>query len=501
MTGVDRAAARLMASREADWRNGAIVYQVFVDRFAPSANLDAKRSLYAAPRSLHDWSEVPVGGHSVPEIGLWSHELAFWGGDFKSLEGKLDYIQSLGADVLYLNPIQAGLSNHKYDAMDWADVAPEYGTRQDVIDIANTLHAKGLKLMLDGVFNHMGRTSPKFQDALKNPRSPYRNWFFIDPKYPSGYRAWANTRNLVEVRLENPDLQRYIWASSESVVQKYLRDGVDGWRLDTAYELGPKYLGELTQAAHHAKPGSVVVGEVWNYPQRWFPSLDGIMNFYARRVIAELIQGNLKPQVASQMLERMVTDAGIEPLLKSWMILDNHDTDRLRSIFPNTADRRLAQVLQFTLPGSPVLYYGVELGMEGKGDPGSRGPMRWDLLSDSNPELIWTKQLLALRKANRALRIGDYVALDCDRLVGFARHTDRALESIFVLANPTNEPVTETVSCRDGNLMNGGQLKDLLDGTVVTSYSGFIVVTVPPKTARVFSMVNPKGYTPYKRIH
>ncbi|MDR3690872.1 MAG: alpha-amylase family glycosyl hydrolase [Fimbriimonas sp.] len=501
MTEQNRMMARTMASRSVDWRNGPIVYQVFVDRFVPPANLNAKRHLYAPPRLLREWTDVPKPGHQDREHGVWTHELDFWGGDLKGVETKLDYVRSLGADVLYLNPIQSALTNHKYDAMDWADVAPEYGTRQDVLDIAHMLHGKGMKLMLDGVFNHMGLASPRFQDALKNPQSPYRNWFFIDPKYPRGYRTWANTGNLVEVRLEDRGLRDYLWEGHDSVVQKYLRDGVDGWRLDTAFELGPKYLSDLTKAAHRARADSAVVGEVWNYPQGWSPALDGVMNFFARRVVLDSIAGKTAPSIANRLLERMVDDCGIKHLLKSWLVLDNHDTDRLRSILPDVKERHLAQVMQFTLPGAPVLYYGVEVGMEGKGDPGSRGPMRWDLVSDDNPETAWLKRIVGLRKSSRALRIGDYAALDCSRLIGFSRRTDKALESVFVFANPSNETVHETVSCRDGMLMNGGQLKDMLDGALFTAYSGIIEIAVPAKSARVLEMVQPRGYTPYKRVH
>jgi len=355
--------------------------------------------------------------------------------------------------------------------------------------------------MLDGVFNHLGRTSPKFQEALKDQKSPYRNWFFIGSQYKGGYRAWANVRNLPEVRLESPAVRQYIWDSPDSVVQKYLREGVDGWRLDAAYELGPVYLNDLTQAAHQAKPGSAVVGEAWNYPAGWFPYMDGVMNYYARETILDVLSKKLAVPVANRMLERMVADAGIDHLNKSWLVLDTHDTSRLKTDLPDNKLRRLAQILQFTLPGCPVLYYGVELGMKGKGDPGSRGPMRWDLASNSNPELQWTKRLIAIRKAHRALRFGDYQTLDTQDLIGFSRRTDRTLDTVVVLANPSDKTVRETVSCRDSRLMSGGQLRDLFDGSTTRSNAGLIDVAVPPHSARVYEYVSPPGYTPYKRIH
>ena len=144
---------------------GAVVYQVLVDRYAPSADLEGKKRLYAEPKTLHAWSEVPRRGTFLEKQQLWSQEVAFWGGDLASLQTRLDHVQQLGADVLYLNPIHLGWTNHKYDSLDFNVVSPEFGTREDVKRLAAELHRRGMKLVLDGVFNHMGRQSQRFQDA------------------------------------------------------------------------------------------------------------------------------------------------------------------------------------------------------------------------------------------------------------------------------------------------------------------------------------------------
>jgi glycosidase len=177
------------AQRERDWRNGAIVYQVLVDRFAPSTRLEAKRGLYPAPKVLRDWSEVPHPGTSLADAHLNSQELDFWGGDLASLSDRLDYVQHLGADVLYLNPIHLAYTNHKYDALDFQAISPEFGNRQDFIRLAADVHARGMKVVLDGVFNHMGRNAPIFQDAITNPASVWRDWFAIGPEYAGGARS------------------------------------------------------------------------------------------------------------------------------------------------------------------------------------------------------------------------------------------------------------------------------------------------------------------------
>jgi hypothetical protein len=160
--------------RERDWRNGAIVYQVIVDRFVPSANLEAKRGLYPAPKVLRDWSEPAKPGVYLVDAKLNSAELDFWGGDLQSMTTRLDHIQGLGADVIYLNPIHLAYTNHKYDAFDFKAISPEYGTRAEFKRLAADVHQRGMKLVLDGVFNHMGRNAPKFQDAFNNPKSPCR---------------------------------------------------------------------------------------------------------------------------------------------------------------------------------------------------------------------------------------------------------------------------------------------------------------------------------------
>ena len=208
---------------------------------------------------------------------------------------------------------------------------------------------------------------------------------------------WTGFENLPELNMEHPAVRSYIYQDPILVVRSYLRDGADGWRLDTAFELGYHFLRELTQAAHEEKPGSLIVGEIVNYPDQWLRSIDAVMNFTLRQIVLGAINGSLTPAAAGRMLNRLVSDAGIEAMLKSWVVIDNHDIPRIASLLPDMAQRRMAQILQFTLPGAPNIYYGSEFGMTGDGDPENRGPMRWDLRC-GNPELVCIKKLFALRK-------------------------------------------------------------------------------------------------------
>jgi cyclomaltodextrinase / maltogenic alpha-amylase / neopullulanase len=505
----DKESAASYAAREKDWRNGAIVYQVLVDRFAPSANIEAKKALYPAPKVLRKWSDLPKRGSYLEKEKLWSHEIDFWGGDLQSTSSKLSYVHELGADVLYLNPIHLAYTNHKYDALDYLKVSPEFGTRDDVKKLSEEVHKLGMKMVLDGVFNHMGRNSEAYKQAVTNPKSPYRDWFYFGAQYAGGSRSWAGAENLPELNLENAQVRDHIFAKPDSVVQSYLADGVDGWRLDVAYDIGFRYLGELTRAAHARKPGSLVVGEIANYPREWFPSVDAVMNFTLREIIIKTAKGEIETKSAAQMFDRIVTEAGIEPMLKSWTMLDNHDTQRLHTVVPNEAARKLAQVLQFTLPGAPNLYYGTELGMAGGDDPEMRAPMRWDIVekdrvTKDNATLNWTKKLIALHKQNRALRIGNFRLVSAQKLLAFERYTDRVEDTVIVLMNPTKSEITETVMVANSKLMNFVPMRDQLDAssTPVNISSALLNVTLPAGAVRVLKpeVKAVGGYTPYKRV-
>ena len=499
----DNAKARELQQRKEDWRNGAVVYQVFVDRFAPAADLNSKRSLYKSPRRLREWSELPKSGHELKEHRIWSHEVDYWGGDLRSLKSKLNYLQDLGVDVVYLNPIFESLSNHKYDASDYHKVDRVYGDRRDLKELADALHERDMKLVLDGVFNHMGRRSSLFQAAVKSPNSPEREFF----RWHEGKAVgWADVDNLPELNLENPAVRAYIYNDPDSVVQSYLKqEGIDGWRLDVAFDLGFKYLEELTQAAHRAKPGSAVIGEIWNYPEDWYPAVDGVMNMHGRFLLLGFLQGDLKGPLAGATWETMVEDAGYDHILKAWIVLDNHDTPRLSHILKEDWQLRMARVLQFTLPGSVNLYYGSELGMEGGDDPENRAPMRWDLVNEENSTLAFHRKLLNIRRSHPALRYGDFRKLHTNQVFGFLRKTVSAKETMIVLANAEATPAKEFLQLPDSKLQDLTPLKDLLGSKVDAKVrAGTLDITLEPHQVLILapdvSPNRPGGYDRYDRL-
>ena len=487
--------------REKDWKVGAIVYQVIVDRFAPAADLEKKKHLYAPPLRLHEWKKPPRSCKYNDKAGAWQHELDFWGGDLASLSSNLDYIKKFNADVLYLNPIFKSLTNHKYDTHDYFEVDPAYGNDKDFKDLVKTAHKKGLKVVLDGVFNHVGRKSDIFSQALTDQKNPHRELFRFKGNEPV---CWNNVFNLPELNLHGKAAQNYIFAGENSVVKYWLKKfDIDGWRLDVAYEFGKKILSQITAAAKSVKPDATVIGEIWNYPEPWFPAVDGVINLHARAILLRMLSGTIEVSEAMQMYRQMVEDCGIEHMLRAWLTLDNHDTPRLASVLSSGRQQMLARALQFTLPGAVGLYYGSEFAIKGITDPEQRATMPWHKLQKPPAIFRFHEKLAEIRKNSRALRIGDFRALVSNSTFAFMRSTDEVGETTIVCANPAAEKKAAALQIRDGRIHDYTQFVDQLTGKVFMAHSGFIDLEIAPESALILQPLLPdaqKGYSRYKHL-
>ncbi|CAE7577572.1 aglB [Symbiodinium natans] len=480
-----RAVLKDMKRRETDWRIGAIVYQLFVDRFAPSVDFEAKKHLYPEEATFHGWDELPQPGKLVESAGYYSNELAFWGGDLPSLTSKLDYIDGLGVDVLYLQPVTKSYSNHKYDTIDYKQLDSQYGTDADFKTLTTKVHEKGMKLVLDFVFNHCGKRCQWVQDALADTSSSRRKYFFMGDEYkPHGYKVWGCAPALVELALESKELQKHLWDAPDSALATWLAQGADGARLDVASEIGLHLLESITRAAHKHKKDSLVIGEVWAYSPHWTQSMDAVMSLHLGVLIYGLAEGTLPGPTAAQSLSRMIADSSPDEVLKCWIVVSNHDMPRLAHRLPELQARKFAQCLQFTWPGCPLIYYGDELGLEGGEDPHNRAPMPWERNNDQNEMLQHTKMLIQLRKDNRALRIGNYRDLPSTKLMAFIRTTDRVSDVIIVLANPTSEVVKEMVVVPVPAILGHTLFKDQLSGEETRLLGSTLTVDVAPKTAQ-----------------
>lgn len=493
----------LFVKRKNDWRIGHIVYEVFLDRFSQPENVEKKKYLYPSPKKLHtSWNDKPKKGQYLEKYSVWSHETEFWGGDFASFKKKLSYLKELGIEVIYFHPIFHAFTNHKYDTIDYIKIDPAYGTHEELVELIKVLHKKGMRVILDGVFNHMGDKSPLFIDALKNKQSTYRDFFKFTQD--NTYIGWSNAKSLPELNLLHESVQKYIFLDQNSILQSYLRnENIDGWRLDVAHDIGFSTLKKITLAAHSAKSDSITIGETYNYPEKWLTVVDGIINMHARQLILALIEGKISGPIALDMWEEMIHDAGIENILKSWIVLDNYDTQRLSSILKKPFQIKLAQVLQLTLPGSPCIYYGSEVGMKGAEDPAQRAPMRWDLVKNTNSIYTLFKRLIHIRKSEPALRYGNFRKLTSKTSFAFMRTTDSIHECILIIMNPTNKKIQEFIQIPESKIQDYTELNDLLSKKSFIVHAGTLELGIPPYEVFILKpniVIPANGYSRYDQI-
>jgi len=424
-----------------DWAKGAVIYQVFPDRFHKSGRCDLTEK--RTPYVLHEnWNEEV---HWRPNEKGEVLNNDFYGGNFRGITEKMDYIASFGTDILYLNPISKSFSSHRYDTGDYMTPDPMLGTAEDFSAMCDAAHARGIRVILDGVYSHTGADSLYFNrcgtygegGAYRDPNSPYRSWYqFRD--YPNIYESWWGFETLPAVNELDPAFLRYIISDADSVVAHWLSLGADGFRLDVADELPDAFILLLKQRIRQLKPDALLIGEVWedasykiayNTRRRYFVDgeLDSIMNYPFRTAILNFIRGaddgrQLRETVLSVMenYPRQVVHCNMNHL-------GTHDTPRIltalvddfdgsrqelavRKLSPEQrelAKKRLmlASFLQFTLPGSPSIYYGDEAGMEGGKDPFNRRPFPWG--REDSQLVSHFRGLGQLRRRYPALKRGD----------------------------------------------------------------------------------------------
>ena len=482
--------------RDADWRLGRIVYQVFVDRFFSS--LANKNQFYPSPKQHKPWDTLPTRGSKHPTLPHYTHELDFWGGDISGLTQKLSYLKNLGVQTLYLTPIFEAYTNHKYDTISYTTISPDFGTMDDFKALLKQTNDMNIPVILDGVFNHMSYHSSFFQDALNNPKSSYRDWFVFGDHFRYPYRSWHNVASLPELDLHNPKVREYLW---KDVVQYYLRLGISGWRLDTAIELGFVYLQELHEAAKAVKEDVAIVGEINHYPKDWVKVIPGTIQLPLRDWLIQTALGSIPASLAQQQLIRYIEDTGIEAMLASWILLENHDTSRVKHDIKNEKTYTFVKWLSITLPGNLHLYQGEEFGLLGDNDPTNREPYPWHLVGTPHPIFDLHQQLIHLRATQRALRIGDFVSIPSTSLISFLRTTNVHEETRIILANPSKKPVSEWIMIPDSYLPSHRAYKDLISGSIITeSWGTYLNITVPPQTVYILEpQLQPvDGYNPSK---
>jgi len=439
-----------------DWAKGATIYQVFPDRFHKSGEVDLTGKL--TPYTVHsNWYEE-VDWRPTPEGVVLNND--FYGGNFKGITEKMDYIASLGTTILYLNPISKSFSSHRYDTGDYKVPDPMLGTIEDFKAMVDAAHAKGIKVILDGVYSHTGSNSPYFNregqfdsvGAFNSKESPYYSWFTFY-NWPHSYNSWWSFDTLPTVNKMDPEFIKFIITDEDSVIAHWLKLGVDGFRLDVADELPDEFIKQLYNRVKEINPDAYVLGEVWedasnktayNKRRTYFTNgeLDSVMNYPFRTAIINFVRGFDGGKGLKETVMSIVENYPQEVVHCNMNLLGTHDTARIltalvddfdgsreekarrrlsRSSMDVAVDRlMMASFLQYTLPGSPSLYYGDEAGMEGYRDPFNRRTYPW---YREDPEIMaHFLRLGQLRKSFEALRLGDIRFFEAgDKHIGFTR--------------------------------------------------------------------------------
>ncbi len=402
------------------WIDGAVMYQVFPDRFA---NGDPAND----PSGARAWrsEELPRGGSG------WS---ARYGGDLAGIAQKLDYLSSLGVTVLKLNPILAAPSPNKYDVADYMKVDPEFGTNDDLRALCAAARARGIRVVLDGVFNHSGERHPFFQDAAKNgPASPYyayyniRKWPFPErfegqgPNAPSNYyECWKNFGWLPAWNTENEATRAYLFSS----VAQWMEMGVAGWRLDAADEVESSFWCAFRREVKGRDRDAYIVGEIWPEGWPWLhgDQFDATTNYPLRSLVLDYIVTGKKDAAAfATEVAGLFARLPAQAHAMQYNHLSSHDVPRLMTLAGGDVRKvRLAVAFQFSHPGLPVVYYGDEVGLSGGEDPDNRRAFPWNDESSWNRDLLeFTRLLARLRRDHEVLRRATWlpVAAEGRRLV------------------------------------------------------------------------------------
>ena len=456
-----------------DWARGAIIYQVFPDRFAKSGSPDLTGKL--TPYTVHkDWNEEVVW---QPEEDGTVLNNDFFGGNFRGITEKLDYIAGLGAAILYLNPIGKSFSSHRYDTGDYKTPDPMLGTEAEFAELCRQAHARGIRVILDGVYSHTGSNSLYFNrygtfeglGAYQSQSSPYYSWYTFY-QWPNNYHSWWNFDTLPTVNKLDPEFLRFIITDEDSVVAHWLRLGADGFRLDVADELPGEFIQALRNRIREIKPDALLMGEVWEDAstkiaygtrRRYFTDaqLDSVMNYPFRNAILDFMRGRDSGRGFKDTVMTIVENYPPQVMDCCMNLLGTHDTARIltalvddfegtraekahrhlsRNRLEVARDRLLmASFLQFTLPGAPSIYYGDEAGMEGYQDPFNRRTFPW---GREDRELQDHYRLLgALRRLCEPLRRGDIRFFQAeDRHLGYTRTCDGKTVRIYV--NRSEDP-------------------------------------------------------------
>ncbi len=496
-----------------DWVRDAAFYQIFPDRFAASERV-------RKPGAVEPWDTPPT-----------TH--GFKGGDLLGIVERLDYLEDLGVNAIYMTPIFQSASNHRYHTYDYFKVDPLLGGDEALRELLDRAHERDIRVVLDGVFNHTGRGFWPFHHILEaGAASPYRDWFHLDPDvlaghrlltpYPPldaptgfslGYKAWWGLPALPKINTDHPDAREYLM----TVAEHWLRFGIDGWRLDVPTEIDdPSFWAEFRRRCRAIRPDAYLVGEIWEVAPDWVgdDGFDALMDYPLGEAILGFVGGpsldmgvvhahheyrrHLRPLDGPGFASRLDELLGVydpDVVAVQLNLIGSHDAPRALAVLGgDLAALRMATVLQCTLPGAPSIYYGDEIGLTGGNDPANRASFPWD--SDRWDSALhgYVRSLLRLRSSEPALRHGTTVALAA---AGSAFAFERRLDGgRLVVAVNAGLDTAEVVVSLEGVDRGRFELVDLdreagggSDDSVEV-IGGSVRLVVPPRAGQVLRLTD-----------
>lgn len=489
------------------WFGRGVTYQIFPDRFCRTELPDPAGMI--GDRWVHEnWSDIPEW---QPDSQGEVRNRDFFGGSLQGILSKLEDLAAFGVTTLYLNPIFESASNHRYNTADYLAIDPMLGTEADFRQLCRETESRGIRVILDGVFNHTGSQSRYFNadgfypapGAAQSQDSPYFSWFSFHP-WPTDYDAWWGIKTLPAVQENDSGYRDFIIRDRDSVVRHWLRAGASGWRLDVADELPDDFIADIRTAMDEAAPGSLLLGEVWEdattkvaYSQRrrylLGQELHGVMNYpFRNALIAYLLGGDADE--FRETLEAIRENYPPNAFSSLMNFLGTHDTPRILTVLgashvPDSKEERasyrlspeerqlglarlrLAALVLFTFPGAPTVYYGDEAGMEGWEDPFNRACYPW---GREDTELkAWFARLAHLRLDCPALQSGQlHWCWTAGPILAFARELNGQLLTTVINAADTPQSLTLPWS--------GAAPRDLLTGAVLSPADNVLPLTLLP---------------------
>ncbi|MHA2169868.1 MAG: maltodextrin glucosidase [Candidatus Kariarchaeaceae archaeon] len=497
------------------WIPQSIFYQIFPDRFFdgnPSINVKTDEYTYRGRSTVaRTWGELPNISSKT-----YSH-VDFYGGDLRGIYEKIPYLLSLGINALYLNPIFTSYSNHKYDTVDFKEIDPHFGNNIEFSKLVQELHQQGIRIILDGVFNHTGSHHTWFKSAQADPHSKYVNYYTFW-EHPNNYLSWFGHKSLPKLNYMSQDLKKEIYDDEDSVAQYWLKEpyNVDGWRIDVAnmlarqqdYQIFNKIWEELRIAVKSVNPACYLMGEHFFDPTPLLNGtrLDAVMNYrgFYNPVLKWILQTDkigiitekqykrreIKAKFSSETLHRQMLEfRAVLPFqlqLLQFNLLTSHDVPRLMTLMQNDLSRvKLAVIFLFTYIGVPSIYYGDEIGMEGKRDPDCRRCMIWDESKWNSELLLFYKTLIQIRRSSQALQQGSFREIFIQDLIYcFIRQYKEDLV-LVVLNNSDEEKLIEIPVWKLGLL--SGVFSSLLDDAKIEIQNGSIKILISSKSGNIYS--------------